>query len=118
MSTDPAAYLAEVRDLIRKQNGLIDDLGEGVAVPVAELNAAQDRLAERAPALAGALEAVLKIHQPRAPRPSELIIWPRARSVALVCCGCSDDLGIGCEWPCENYRAIAAALPGREITDV
>ena len=49
------------------------------------------------PSLVAAVEAVLKIH--------------RTDERALLCAGCAD------VWPCQDYRAITAALLGKDDTD-
>ena len=58
-----SAYLGEVRKLVTERDELVSSAAT-FAVDVRVFNAAQDRLAERTPALLAAVEAVLAHHQP------------------------------------------------------
>lgn len=82
-----AAYLTEVRERI------------AAAEPVLRRGAdwAAAKSATDVPRLLAAVERLLKIHV--------------TDERALLCAGCAD------VWPCQDYRAISAALLGEETTD-
>jgi hypothetical protein len=56
-----AAILAGIRELIGARDELVARMQPGRSYGAAEFNAAQDRLAERVPALLAAIEAVLAL---------------------------------------------------------
>jgi hypothetical protein len=90
-----AAYLAEAREAVGQRDELVARMAVA-SVGAIEFNAAQDRLADRAPALLGAVEAVLALT-----RDSE-----------------GDDLYPSCDLTVGDVRAaISAALLGEQGTD-
>ena len=65
----------------------------------------RDFVTHDSPRLLAAVEAALKFHQ------------PFTRGDEVLCGACLDSYGEHDEWPCDEYRAITAALLGKDDTD-
>lgn len=133
MADDPlAAALDEVRVLVAARDALVRRMATGEAVGVPVFNAAQDRLAERVPALLAAVDAALASHEPyplygNAATEDEPGCCPhdpdadchfegddgdwlcRCRPEGAVCTSCTED-GLPVAWQCHEYAAILAAI--------
>ena len=101
MSDDrAAAYLAEVQNRA-------DYVTASAALGVGANENAR-RSAADVPALLAAVEAVLARHKPGARR-AEIHTLEGGWRRVTACAGCEEP------WPCTDYRAISAELPGEAV---
>ena len=100
---DPLApVLTAIRDDIAARDELSGSTDWDVPDDAGRFNAAQDKVAARAPSLLAAVEAALAHH-------SEAVIED-ARPPFHYCWTCSGHP----RWPCPEVRDITAALTGKE----